>query len=54
MTRPRVSGSSKSMMIISPWAKVENRAIAVPVETRGHVFLTPGRGHSAPGVVDGL
>jgi hypothetical protein len=39
MTRPRVSGSSKSMMIISPWAKVENRAIAVPVETRGHVFL---------------
>jgi hypothetical protein len=30
MTRPRVSGSSKSMMIISPWAKVENRAIAVP------------------------
>ena len=30
MTRPRVSGSSKSMTIISPWAKVENRAIAVP------------------------
>jgi hypothetical protein len=30
MTRPRVSGSSKSMTIISPWAKVENRGIAVP------------------------
>ena len=30
MTRPRVSGSSKSITIISPWAIVENRAIAVP------------------------
>jgi hypothetical protein len=30
MTRPRVSGSSNSMTIINPWAKVENNAIAVP------------------------
>jgi hypothetical protein len=30
MARPCVSGSSSSMTIISPWAKVENNAIAVP------------------------
>jgi len=30
MARPRVSGSSSSMTIISVWAKVENTAIAVP------------------------
>ena len=30
MARPRVSGSSSSMTIISVWAKVENSAIAVP------------------------
>jgi hypothetical protein len=30
MARPRVSGSTSSMMIINAWAKVEKSAIAVP------------------------
>jgi hypothetical protein len=35
MTRPRVSGTGKSMTIISPWAKVENRAIHLSDSTYG-------------------
>ena len=48
MARPRVSGSSSSMTIISVWAKVENTAIAVPAFARGQIAQPSQRRVSLP------